>query len=284
MKLRAWLIFCAVILACSFAWAAEKGVIPERIVSLSPVITEELFLLGAGDRVVGRTHYCTKPREAQKIEEVGNVLEVSVEKIVALRPDLVLAGSMTSPKAKEKLKRLGLRVEEFPSASDFNGICDSFFKLGRIIGKEKEAETMVKIARSKVDALRSQVRDGDRPAVFLQVGVDPLVTMTHGSFLNDLIEFSGGVNVARDAGSRIYSREKVIADDPDIIIISGMGSDGEKANEKEKKIWQGYRNLKAVKNSTIYVVDSDLYCAPTPLTFVNALENIIRLLHPHDAA
>jgi iron complex transport system substrate-binding protein len=75
---------------------------PQRIVSVSPVTTEELFLLDRGNLLVGRTHFCTKPPAALKKEEVGNVLEVSVEKILALRPDLVLAGSMTDPKAKAK--------------------------------------------------------------------------------------------------------------------------------------------------------------------------------------
>ena len=263
------------------AWA-EK--FPERIVSLSPVATEELFLLDRGDLLVGRTRFCTKPPEALKKEEVGNVLEVSVEKILALRPDLVLAGSMTDPKAKEKLKQLDIRVEEFPAADDFNGVCESFLRLGRMIDRGKEAEAMVKTARGKVETLRSRIPEGERPTVFLQVGVDPLVTMTGGSFLNDLIEFAGGVNVAHDARSRIYSRERVLADDPDIIIVSGMGFVGEKENEKEKKVWQGYRDLKAAKNHTIYVVESDLYCAPTPLSFVNALQNMIRLLHSHDPA
>jgi ABC-type Fe3+-hydroxamate transport system substrate-binding protein len=258
--------------------------LPQRIVSLSPVATEELFLLDRGDLLVGRTRFCTKPPEALKKEEVGNVLEVSVEKILALRPDLVLAGSMTDPKAKAKLKQLGIRVEEFPAADDFNGVCGSFLRLGRMVDRGKEAEAMVKTARGRVEALRSRIPEGRRPTVFLQVGVDPLVTMTGGSFLNDLIEFAGGVNVARDARSRIYSREKVIANDPDVIIVSGMGFVGEEENEKEKKVWQGYRDLKAAKNNTIYVVKSDLYCAPTPLSFVNALQNMIRLLHPHDAA
>ena len=266
------------LLACGYGFAEEA--LPRRIVSLSPVVTEELFLLDRGDLLVGRTRFCTKPPEALKKEEVGNILEVSVEKIVSLRPDLVLAGSMTDPKAKEKLKQLGIRVEVFPAADDFNGVCESFVRLGHMVGREKEAAAMVTFARSKVEVLRSRIPEGHRPTVFLQVGVDPLVTMTGGSFFNDLIEFAGGVNVARDSRSRIYSREKVIADDPDVIIVSGMGFVTGLENEKEKKVWQGYHDLKAAKNGTVYAVDSDLYCAPTPLSFVNALQNMIELLHP----
>lgn len=283
MKCREWALFFLCLLG--IAWSGYAGEpVPQRIVSLSPVATEELFLLGRGDLLVGRTRFCTKPPEAQKIEAVGNILEVSVERIVALRPDLVLAGSMTDPKAKAKLKQLGIRVEEFPAADDFDGVCDSFLRLARIVYKEEEAEAMVKVARDKVEVLRSRIRGKKKPNVFLQVGADPLMTMTRGSFLNDLIEFAGGTNIAGNAGSRIYSREKVIAQDPDVIIISGMGSDGGQGNEKEKKVWEGYRDLKSVKNGTLYTVDSNLYCAPTPLTFVIALENMIRILHPHDAA
>jgi iron complex transport system substrate-binding protein len=267
-------LFLLLVMKNPFLHAEER--IPERIVSLSPVTTEELFLLKAGERVVGRTRYCTKPPEALEKEEVGNLVEVSVEKIVALRPDLVLAGPMTDPKAKEKLRQLGLRVEEFPAADDFKGICASFLRLSRMLGREKEAEAMIADAQARVNALRAPVLNASRPSVFVEVGADPLVTMTQGSFLNDLIEFAGGVNIARGTGSKLYSREEVLAQDPDFILITIMGFDG----EKEKRLWQNYSHLRAVQNGRVHVVDSDLYCSPTPLSFPDALKRMIEILHP----
>ncbi len=275
MKLRMVAILCALLLPGSGKSVAEE-VLPRRIVSLSPVITEELFLLDAGDRVVGRTHYCTKPAKARKIEEVGNVVEISTEKIAALRPDLVITTAMTDPRAKEKLKSLGISAMEFPSASDFQEICDSFLKLGRIVGKEEEARALIHRARIQVNELNRQAPKEPRPSVFLEIGADPLVTITKESFLNDLIESAGGVNGTREIGRPLYSREKVLADDPDVILIVSMGFDG----EKEKRIWQGYGDLRAVRQGRIYIVNSDLFCAPTPLSFVEALKEMRKMLHP----
>jgi len=262
------------------AGSAMGDAVPKRIVSLSPVLTEELFLLGAGNSIVGRTRYCTKPSGAQKIEVVGNLTELSVEKIVSLQPDLVLAILLTDPRAKQKISALGIRVEEFPDAADFKGACDSFLRLARIVHKEEEAALLVRKAQKEVDGIRRKAADEVSPSVFVEVGADPLVTMTKGSYFHDLITFSGGINIAGDATRQLYSREKVLAQDPDVIIIVSMGFDG----EKEKKAWQSYRDLKAARQGRIFMVDSDLFCAPTPLSFVEALKKIEKILHEKRAA
>jgi len=253
----------------------QKGALSQRIVSLSPVLTEELFLLGVGDSVVGRTRYCTKPAETDKIEVVGNLTEINVEKIVSLRPDLVLVIPLTDPRAKQKLRSLGIRVEEFPEAADFRGICDSFLRLAGMVHKEKAAADLIEKAKREVSRIRQETGSRQPPAVFIEVGADPLVTMVKGSYFHDLIEFSGGVNIAAEAVHQLYSREKVLAKDPDIIIIVSMGFDG----EEEKRIWQGYPGLKAVRQGKIILVDSDLFCAPTPVSFVHALQGVEKILH-----
>lgn len=247
---------------------------PQRIVSLSPVITEELFLLGEEGRLVGRSRYCTKPAGAEKIEVAGNIIEVSVEKITALHPDQVLATAMMDPKAKVKLESLGISVVEFPAANDFSGMCEAFLRLSRIVGREKKAKELIHRATQQVDELRRQVGQGTRPSVFLQLGAEPIVTVTKESFLNDLIESAGGVNIARGVGRPLYSREKVLADNPDVIMIVSMGYDG----KKEKQVWEGYRDLEAARQHRIYIVDSDLFCAPTPLSYVTALGEMKRIL------
>ncbi len=275
MKLRTGLTLCALCLLVSGSAFAEAAP-PRRIVSLGPVITEELFLLGSGESVVGRSHYCTKPEEARKIEEVGNVVELSTEKIVALRPDLVLTTGMTDPGPVEKLKRLGIPVMEFPQDNNFKGICDSFLRLGQTVGKEKEARELIRSAEAGVNAVRASMPSKTKPAVFLEIGLDPLVTITKESYLNDLIESAGGTNVARDARRSLYSREKVLAQNPDVILIVSMGFDG----EEEKKTWQGYGGLSAARQGRIYIVDSDLFCAPTPLSFVKALKVMKEMLGP----
>lgn len=249
---------------------------PQRIISLGPAITEELYILGAEEKLVGCTVYCQRPPEAKKKQKVGTAIEVNLEKIVCLQPDLVLATSLTDPDAKEKLKNLGIKTVTFPAEKDFSGICDQFLKLGRIIGKEKQASEITAAARNKVDSIRKKTEGLKRPKVFIQVGAKPLVTATDDSFINDFIESAGGTNIAREARSGLYSREEVIRKNPDIIIIVTMGI----AGEKEKESWSKYKTIGAIKNNRIYIIDSYRLCSPTPVSFADTLEEIARILHP----
>ena len=114
---------------------------PKRIVSLSPAITEALYVLGLEDSIVGVTIYCQKPPRAQTKEKIGTLMEPDMERIVSLKPDLVLAMSLTSPKEIQKLKNLGLKVVTFQIPQDFNLLCDFFLQLGKVVGKEKDSAT-----------------------------------------------------------------------------------------------------------------------------------------------
>lgn len=270
------IIFCAGLLLQGSGFAKEDY--PQRIISLGPAITEELFLLGASDRLVGCTVYCQRPEEAKKKEKIGTVIEVNLEKIIALQPDVVLAASLTNPKAIELLKNLGIKVIEFPDARNFSEICSSFLELGRIVGREKEAEEIIKTAGNKVNALAAKLQGLPKPRVFIQVGAKPLVTVTEDSFVNDFIEFSGGINIAEGIMYPRYSREKVLESNPEVIFIVTMGING----EKERETWQGYRALKAARDNRIYILDSYWLCSPTPVSFVEALEIIAGLLHPQN--
>ncbi|MFH0984378.1 MAG: helical backbone metal receptor [Candidatus Omnitrophota bacterium] len=252
----------------------------QRIVSLSTVVTEELFLLGEGKRVVGRSRFCVRPAEVQEIPEAGSIVEINLEKVVSLVPDLVIVTPMIDPRAVAKMKALGLRVETFAPAKNFKGVGDTFLRLAGMIGREAEAAKIIEDETRAVELLRRKVPQGPPISVFLEVGSEPLVTVTRNSFLNDLIEFAGGKNIAADAERPIYSREKVLSQDPDMIIISSMGFDG----EKEKRMWEKYPELKAARGNRIVFVNSDLFCSPTPVTFTRALETMIQILHanyPH---
>ncbi|MEW5767387.1 MAG: ABC transporter substrate-binding protein [bacterium] len=254
----------------------EPFAYPQRIISLGPALTEQLYLLGVEDRLVGCTVYCKKPKEAESKEKVGTIIEVNLEKVVDLKPDLVLATSLTDPKAKEKLKDLGIKVACFPQAKNFSQMCDHFLGLGRLVGKDKEAKKITNSAKDKVAAIKEKVKNLPKPEVFIQIGAKPLFAATGRSFINDFIEFAGGINMAKEAKEGIYSREEVLKKDPEVIIIVTMGIVG----EKEKEIWQSYQTLKAVKKGRIYIVDSYQFCSPTPVSFVEALEEMAGLLHP----
>jgi iron complex transport system substrate-binding protein len=274
-------LVCFAVSGLSLAYAAGQSIGEarprvKRIVSLGPTVTEKLYLLGAQDRLIGVTTYCVRPVEACKKEKVGNVTEVNVERIIELKPDVVFATSLTDRRSVENLKRLGMRLIVFAEPKSYAETNVQFLELGRMVGKEKEAQEIVEATGRKVDAIRSRIEGLPPPKVFVQLGAKPLFAATKGSFVNDFVEFAGGINIARDAGTGFYSREEVLKEDPDVIIIVGM----DRAAESEKRTWQKFQVLKAVKNGRIFIMDSYRVCSPTPQTFVDALEEMVAALHP----
>jgi iron complex transport system substrate-binding protein len=256
--------------------ADAAGLSPRRLISLGPTITEKLYLLGVQDRLVGVTTYCERPPEAAHKEKIGNVTQVNIEKIVELKPDLVIATSLTERRAVLELKRLGIRVIMFNEPGSYAEMNRQFLELGRIVGREREAEGIVKTAERRVDVIKKRVRGLPRPKVFIQLGAKPLFAATKDSFVNDFIELAGGTNIAREAKTGFYSREEVLRQDPDIIIIVLMGA----ATGNEKKGWQKFHALRAVRNDKIFIMDPYRICSPTPQTFVDALEEMVKALHP----
>jgi len=274
-----YLLFLAVLVLVSGNTAFSAADYPQRIISLGPGITEDLYLLGAGDRIVGVTTYCHRPEEARKKDKVGTVLEVNLEEIVIRKPDLVLAINLTDPRAVEKMKSLGIRVHRFSLARNFSELNQQFLELGRLVGKAELAEEIVSRARAEVNRISAGLKGLPRPRVFVQVGAKPLFAVNRDYFLNDFIRLAGGINTSEEAGAGgLYSREKVIQDDPEIIIIAAMGL----AAEDEKRSWEGFKTLRAVKKRRIYIVDPDKYCNPTPLSFGEALKEMVGILHPPD--
>jgi iron complex transport system substrate-binding protein len=249
--------------------------LPRRIVSLIPTVTEELYLLGAGDSIVGVTVYCQRPPEAQTKEKVGTVIDVNIEKIVELRPNLVIASPLTDHKQIRKLRNLDIEVKIFPEARDFDGLCKNFVTLARLLGREQKAEEIIDKARSELGAIKNAIARFAKSRVFVQIGANPLFTAKRGSFINDLIECASGINIGRDAKTGIYSREEVIKRNPDIILIVTMGIVG----EKEKEVWLRYKTVTAAKNRSIFTVDSYSVCSPTPLSFVETVKEFVRIFH-----
>ncbi len=269
------ILICGILLFLTGPALAQDGPVA-RIISLGPVLTEEIFLLGGQDRLVGVTTYCQRPAAATLKERVGSIQDINIEKVVALKPDLVLATVLTDPRAKAKLRSLGIRVVDVPNAVDFNGVCDVFRMVAGFLGKDKEAEAIIVDSRQKVAALRSKAAAAARVRVFVEVGVNPLVTIGQGAFVNDLITLAGGDNIVREHGYLQYSREIVLKRDPDVILISSMGFDG----AREKTNWERFGSLKAVAGGRINILDEYLLCSPTPVSFVQTLVVIMGFLHP----
>ncbi|MFA4888160.1 MAG: ABC transporter substrate-binding protein [Candidatus Omnitrophota bacterium] len=276
MKAKVFLFVILFVALLIYAPALAEKRFSSRIISLGPSITESLYLLGEGERIIAVTTYCRRPIEARKKERIGTIRESNVEKIISLRPDLVIATSLTNPRIVEKLRKIGVKVVVFSEPKNFALLCEQFLELAALIGKEEDAARVLKEATTRINALREKVRGLGSPTVFIQVGAKPLFAATGNTFINDFVVFAGAHNIAGDAASGLYSREEVLKRNPEVIFIVTMGISG----EEEKTVWEKYRTLDAVRNKRIYFIDSDKACSPTPLGFAETLEEIVLVLHP----
>ena len=258
------------------AYPAEKEKSAIKIVSLGPAVTENLFLLGAGDNVVGDTIYCTRPLAANNREKIGNVATVDVEKILSLKPDLVIATPLTNPEQVTKMRNLGLRVEVARAPKSFKELSEQFMYLARLAGRDRYARKILDENLARVEKIKEKTEHCVKQKVFIQLGTNPLFTATNESFIHDFIDFAGGINVAGDSRTGIYSREQVIKDNPQVILIVTMGI----AGEREKENWLKYKTIDAIKLHRVYTIDSYEVCSPTPVSFVKALREIAGYLHP----
>lgn len=268
------LLYTVIFVIISVAYIFAQSSSYQRIVSLGPPVTEQLFLLGVGDRVVGVTLYCERPKEATQKTKIGTVLQPDLEKVVGLKPDLVLATPLTNVKSVAALQQLGIKVLTIPSSKDFQGLCEQFIQLAKVVGKEEIAHRIVLEAQQRVNRIMELPPLTPKPKVFVQLGANPLFTANKEYFVQDFIVKAGGVNIAAEANTGLYSVEKVIEQNPDVILITLMGVDG----EREKKNWQRYKTLNAVRKNRIYFIDPYKSCSPNPLTFAETLEEIAKLL------
>lgn len=289
MKKILWLSLAIVFLAVLF-YLLKTGdemeiqvgssLIPQRIISLGPPITESLYLLGVEDKLMANTTYCIRPKEARDKEKIGDTMRANLEEIINLKPDLVLATSLSNPKQTRRLRDLGIKVISFSNPANFSQLCRDFLKLGKIVGQEKESVDIVQNARERVDAVQQRIRDLPGTKALVQIGARPLWVAPQDSFINDLIRMAGGINIGPSGKSGLYSLEEVLNRNPEVIIIATMGIIG----QNEREVWQEYKDLNAVKNNRIHIMDSYRLCSPTPVTFVEALEELAEILHPNEVA
>jgi ABC-type Fe3+-hydroxamate transport system substrate-binding protein len=241
-----------------------------RIVSLTPSITQSIYQLKATDNLVGCSSYC-QTADSDSIVVAGSVIGPDIERIVSLRPDLVIVSDLVSDNDVETLERFGLRIELFPSPHSYEEICSQFVRVGRLTGKEKEAVMIVEASKAEVNELsRKRAQRSRKPGIFIQIGASPIFTVIPGTYMDDYISFSGGTNIAGELTSGVVGREFVVAQDPDFIFIVTMGI----AGEAEKEQWRLFNRMKAAAGNNIHIIDSEIACQPTPETFTQTLRLI----------
>jgi len=252
---------------------------PRRIVSLAPNITEILFALNLEERIVGVTSYCNYPEQAKRIRRVGGFTDVSLETIVSLAPDLVLATADGNRRETVlQIARMGLPVYVV-NPKNLEGILETMRRIGRITGREAQARLLTDRFSRRVEGVSKRMAGRPRPTVFFQVGLDPIVTVGKGTFIDELIGLAGGASVSAGDRTRYprYSIEEVLARKPDIIVISTM----ERAKDPSAvaRIWRRWREIPAVASDRIYPLDPDLIARPSP-RIIDALEILARMFHP----
>jgi iron complex transport system substrate-binding protein len=250
---------------------------PARIVSLAPSVTETLFALGIGDRVVAVSDYCDHPPEVKRLPRVGSFNAPSVEAVLGARPDLVIGNP--SPGNHENvltMRRLGVRVEivDPERLADLPVVTR---RIAEVAGVPEAGERLVARMAREMDAVRAKVAGAPRPRTLMLVGQEPLIAVGPDSFLGELLVEAGAVNAApsRESWPRL-GLEVVIAADPEAIIDCSMGTE---AGTATLAFWTRFPSLTAVREKRVYPFRSFEALRPGPRLAV-ALEELARLLHP----
>lgn len=248
---------------------------PQRIISLAPSLTKNLYLLNAENLLVGCTNYC-QLQSGTEAEIVASAVQVNYEKAVVLKPDLIITTDLTKARTIDTFKKLGMEVLVFKNPTSFAEICEQFILLGEKIGRKEAAEGIIRDAKQRMQATRQKI-PANTPGqkIFMQIGAKPLFVVVPGTFMNDYITFSETENIFADLKMGSVNRETILIRNPDIIVVVLMGT----MNTEEKKRWEGFEDLSAVKRGQVYTMDADNACSPTPLSFVEALEELIELIY-----
>ena len=252
---------------------------PQRIIPLAPNLTEILYFLGLGDRVVGVTTFSSYPPEAALKPKVGSYINLNVEKIISLAPDLVIGTVGGNDRAViELLEQAGIQAF-IVNPRDVGQVIETISTIGRVCGLPERAETLSEGLTHRVDLVLERTRAGERPLVFLQINIQPIMTVNKKTFHHDLIRLAGGRNMAQDEPITYprISIEEVLQRKPEVIIISSMERAGR--FEKARQDWLKWPSIPAVQNGRIHLIDSDLIDRPSP-RLVQGLEAMARFIHP----
>lgn len=273
--------------------ATEKTVImdraPRRIVSIIPSTTELVFAVGAGDALVGVTNYCTFPPEAAKLPKVGDLLTVSVERIVAMNPDLVLATKDNPMEVIDGLRALRIPVfVDDPQTID--QVIASIRKLGKLTGHTFTADSLAEDIQRRLDSVEKRVASV-RSEKRLRVFVGSPLNTEHwtpgpGTFTNDLIRRAGGHNVADDLKPRtwgVYSMEQIVAKNPDALVTSAESAASPESTRqrllKKAETTIGWKQLRAIQDGRIVVLPGDWLFRPGP-RLILGVEALSKALYP----
>jgi iron complex transport system substrate-binding protein len=249
----------------------------KRVVTLAPNLTEIVYAVGGGDRLVGNTTYCDFPEQAKTVQKVGDTMQPNIERILALQPDLVLVSTASQLEAfTRQLHEHGIPVL-VTDPHDLEGVLSSIRQIGSLLDRRQQSEQLVDDLRKRMIAVESAVQGRKPIRVFYQLSAEPLYTAGRDAFVTDLIKRAGGQSVTEtlpEAWPR-YSEESAVAARPDAIILPTGGSMGAANSD----VAAGLRRAPAVINGKVIKIDGDLLVRPGPRA-IDGLETLAHALHP----
>jgi iron complex transport system substrate-binding protein len=254
-----------------------------RYISLAPSTTEILFALGLADDIVGVSSFCNYPPEAKTKPHMGNFSSPNIEKILSARPDHVFCTGLEQAPVVQELRGLKLNVY-VSDPSNSEELFASIEQIGKITARDKEAAALINTMRNDIAGISEKVKlipQGQRVKVFMEIWHEPLMTAGKGSFVDELISLSGGINVAHEVVRPYcnYSAEKVIDLDPQVIILAYMDK------EPPLKLVEGrfgWKNIDAVKNKRVFNdIDPDTLLRPGP-RITEGLKSLYKKLYENE--
>lgn len=260
---------------------------PERIISLAPSITETLFALELGDKLVAVTDYCDYPPAAQSLPSVGGYTDTSLEAILNQKPDLVIM-LQGQQKLRQQLHQLGIRTHSLNN-SHLSDIEAAIASIGQVTGHQKQARALLADIQQKKQQLQAKIQSVAPVRTLISIAhyvhSDQLETVYiagQHDFYNDLLTLAGGINVYQDSRVKVpsISKEGVIRMNPDVIIdIFPEADDHQSDMDLVMKQWQQLESVNAVKSGRVHILQRDYASIPGP-RIIQLLEDFARVLHP----
>jgi iron complex transport system substrate-binding protein len=249
----------------------------DRIVSLAPNLTEIVYAVGAGGRLVGDTEYCDYPLEAKSVAKIGDTMYPSVERIIALKPQIVLVSTASQLEAFTRQLNEQKIAVYVTNPRSLEEILFSITTLGSLLGEQDRATEVVRNLRRRAMTIEGALKQVKPVKVFYQVSGEPLYTIGREAYLTDLVRRAGGVSVTADVPGAFprFSDEAALAARPEAIILPAGGSMGSANVDVAKSL----KSSPAALNNRVYKINADYLSRPGP-RLVDGLEAMARALHP----
>ncbi|MDI6860699.1 MAG: helical backbone metal receptor [Caldisericia bacterium] len=248
---------------------------PKRIISLAPSNTEILFALGLKDEIIGVTEFCNYPEEAKKKEKIGGFSNPNLEKIYSLKPDFVFGIRGNPIDLFINLKKLNIKNLAFDPKS-LDDLFNLILTIGKVVDKREEAKELVKNLNERRFKILEEAKKLKKRKVYLEIWNNPYMSVGKNTYLNEIIEEVGGINIASKATGDwpILSQEFIINENPEVIIITYMGQNIDDILKRP-----GWQNIDAVKNRRVYIFEKEDLIFRLGPRIIDGMEELFKLIH-----